>query len=618
MTRAPRLQRWRARARLRDRFGLWYHTEYVAPCLGRTARVPGIDLARSERAIAYIVDRGLARVDDIRQPDLAAIPDLARVHSSAYLESTARPEVLGHVFGLEAHTVDVDCLLRAQRRAVGGTIGAATWAVEREGRIAFNLGGGFHHAEPEMGSGFCVYNDVAVAIRALRAGGMASPIAIVDLDYHQGNGNIVSFAQDPSVLTFSIHGSVWSHAAALSDEQVLLPPETGDAAYLRALDGTLRPRLEAHRPALIFYIAGNDVLFGDALGGFSLTTGGVLSRDRLVVETARDLGSAVVVTLGGGYSTRAWRATADFVCWLLTGAVSEEARADLDPEVRQSFERIAQTLGARELQGEPAALELTEQDILGDLGVRPAHRRLLGYYTADGVELAFERYGIFDALRARGFSDLRVTVEPDDPDHQRVFVDGRKAGARHLLIETVLRKRRIVARDRSALPSLEMLSVEWLLLQDPTEAFSLRRPRLPGQSHPGLGLLPEIVELLRQICRRLDLDGVLFQPSHYHVAALGADHGRFLDPAVQGRFDAMRAALAERDLADASLLLESGQVRDRAGSRLSWQPAAFAAAVSPPLIEYLESPAYETERRAAREAARCELEPTATARAARS
>ncbi|TFH29608.1 MAG: histone deacetylase, partial [Myxococcales bacterium] len=205
------LQRQKAQRRLRDQVGLWYHPQYKAEALVESARVPGIEVARGEKILGSLSAEGLLRPKRVRPAPLIALADLARAHADSYLEKTARPEYLGRIFGLEAHDIDVDSLLIAQRRQVGGTVEAARWALEDSRRIGFNIGGGFHHAEPEAGAGFCVYNDVAVAIAALRADGFDAPVAIIDLDYHQGNGNIVAFEADDSVLTYSIHGSVWSH-----------------------------------------------------------------------------------------------------------------------------------------------------------------------------------------------------------------------------------------------------------------------------------------------------------------------------------------------------------------------------------------------------------------------
>ncbi|MBW1830606.1 MAG: hypothetical protein JRJ10_02735, partial [Deltaproteobacteria bacterium] len=257
--------------------GLWYHPQYKVEALAETARVPGVEVERGEKILGSLRAEGLIGPRQVRPAPLAALADLAKVHAESYLDQTARPEYLGRIFGLEAQFVDVDPVLIAQRRQVGGTVACALWAVGSPKRVAFNIGGGFHHAEPEAGTGFCVYNDIAVAIASLREDGFEAHIAIVDLDYHQGNGNLVTFEHDDTVFTYSIHGSVWSHVEAATDQQFLLASGTDDTAYLRELRETLPAALEKFEPGLIFYVAGNDVLKGDRLGEFALTREGVLA-----------------------------------------------------------------------------------------------------------------------------------------------------------------------------------------------------------------------------------------------------------------------------------------------------------------------------------------------------
>src|SRR5687768_16642168 len=147
-----------------SRVRLWYHPEYAPAMLAESARVEGLDPRRGERILLELVEEGLLRPSDVRRAPIAAVGDLLRFHPLSYLEATADRERLARIFGLPSEQVDVDQLLRAQRRAVGGTLEAALAAVHTGSLCAINLGGGFHHAEPEMGSGFCVYNDVGVAI----------------------------------------------------------------------------------------------------------------------------------------------------------------------------------------------------------------------------------------------------------------------------------------------------------------------------------------------------------------------------------------------------------------------------------------------------------------------
>ena len=592
--------------------GLWYHPRYRVEALGETARVPGVEIARGEKILGVLGAEGLIGPKQVRPSGLISLADLARVHSEAYLDQTARAESLGQIFGLEAHFIDVDPVLIAQRRQVSGTVEGAVWAAKDPKKVAFNIGGGFHHAEPESGSGFCVYNDVAVAIALLRERGFDAPIAIIDLDYHQGNGNIVTFEDDETVFTYSIHGSVWSHVEAAMDQQFLLPSHTDDEAYLQTLNDTLPASIEEVRPGLIFYVAGNDVLTGDRLGDFALTRNGVLERDRFVIELARRHECPAVVTLGGGYSDDAWRASANFIRWLLT----DEDRITEDDE-KSLFERyaeIAAELDPSELQRSSSEWELSEADILGDLsGPRYRSTRILDYYSRHGIEFALEKYGVNQEIRKLGFTDMRLTCDPADPDRQHLTVHATKDGAEHLLFDQVLRR---VQRDapEGLEPSepLRLLYIEWMLLQNPTEAFSLREPQWPGQEHPGLGVGEEAMLMLFQGATRLGLDGLAHHPSHYHIAFIGGGQSFFLDPSLQGRFEALREVLAPLDLAEAAWKMERGEVCWSDGEAVEWIPEDMVVPTSERLFAYLGSRHYQEPRAAALEEARARgivLEP---------
>ena len=156
-----------------------------------------------------------------------------------------------------------------------------------------------------------------------------------------------------------------------------------------------------------------------------------------------------------------------------------------------------------------------------------------------------------------------------------------------------------VARSRRVVPGHEMLFVEWLLLQNPRATFSADHPRLPGQDHPGLGMLREVYGWLIVLCEALHLDGIAFVPSHYYMAALGRRLLRFLDPAAQARFEAMHDVLDRLTLAEASHALEAGQIRDaKTGTPAEWQPSVMVVPVSRRLRGLLEAPEY-AERRVA-------------------
>ncbi|MCK6545015.1 histone deacetylase [Myxococcota bacterium] len=554
------VRRLRAARRLERDVGVWYHSAYAAHGMSATSRVSNVDPTRGETVISMLAEEGLLRPGDVRASPPVSVEELALFHPITYLERSADPDVLGHIFGLEPADVDVDRLLVAQRRAVGGTISAARSVVARERRVTFNLGGGFHHAEHDRGSGFCVYNDIAVAIAVLRREGFSGKIAIVDLDFHQGNGNLLGFVEDATVLNYSIHGSVWSHVEASRARQILVQPGTGDDAYLAVLDASLLPALEEHEAELVFYVAGNDVLRGDRLGTFNLSLQGVLERDRRVFDAAERIGAPLVVTMGGGYSQEAWVASANFLRFALCG---EERARPSRPTVRASFERIAREIDPLELQRDDKAAEeplLTAAD-LEDLFGRPARKnRALDFYTVQGIEFAFERYGILAKIRERGFVDLTFHLDGRDPTHQVLRLHARR---RHhtqmlLLMELVVAKvtKRLPVGDDGAMADVPLLAVEWLLLQDPTAHFSLERPQLPGQEHPGLGISEEIQELLVRVCARLSLEGIYDRPSHYHNAWASRLAFHFVSPEHEGRFLAMEAVVRDLSIHEASWLIE--------------------------------------------------------------
>ena len=607
------LQRRKAHRRLRDELGLWYHPQYKVEALAETSRVPGVEVARGEMILGALSAEGLIGPKLVRPAPLISWADLAKAHSETYLDQTARPEYLGRIFGLETQFVDVDPVLIAQRRQVGGTVEAARWAIGNEDRVAFNIGGGFHHAEPESGMGFCVYNDIAVAIACLRADGFDAPIAIVDLDYHQGNGNIVTFEEDRTVCTYSMHGSVWSHVEAAADRQFLMPPATDDSAYLHELRETLPAALDAIDPGLLFYVSGNDVLKGDRLGEFMLTREGVLERDCFVVEQARKRACPVVVTLGGGYSDDAWRSSRDFIRWLLTDA-AEVAEAPTT-SIYEQYAQIAQELDPYDLQRPSGEWEISEADLMGDLGGPPNRStRILDYYSHHGLEFALERYGIMDEIRARGFADPHLTIDPSDPQRQHLTLHATKAGKEHLLFDQVLSRVARPTREGLEPPGdIRLLYVEWMMLQNPTEDFSLRHPQWPGQDHPGLGIGEKVIHLLLQGATRLKLDGLAHHPSRYHIAFIGRGQSFFLDPNVQGRFEAIREVLTPHDLADAAWKMERGEVCWSDGEPIEWIPEDMVIPTSDRLFAYLGSVQYQQLRAEALERARergIVLEPT--------
>ncbi|HXB70201.1 MAG TPA: histone deacetylase [Candidatus Acidoferrales bacterium] len=193
-----------------------------------------------------------------------------------------------------------EALTRRTLASVGGTLAAATDALASG--FGGNLAGGTHHAHRTEGAGFCVFNDLAVAILALRRDGRARRAAVLDLDVHQGDGTASIFAGDPDVLTISVHAeNNFPFRKQRSRMDIGLPDGTGDEVYLSRVSDLL-PNVVDFRPDVIFYQSGVDGLAGDRLGRLALTHAGLVERDRLVFEISRLHRIPVVVTLGGGYA----------------------------------------------------------------------------------------------------------------------------------------------------------------------------------------------------------------------------------------------------------------------------------------------------------------------------
>ena len=252
-----------------------------------------------------LLERGMIGEPDVLTPDEAAFEDLARVHTSGYLAKLFGPGLSAG----EQRRLGVPWsarLLRRSRLAVQGTLQASRAAL-RDG-LGGNLAGGTHHAFADRGEGFCVLNDVAVAIRALRADAAIERALVVDLDVHQGNGTAAIFDGDAGVYTFSMHGERNYPAQKMhSSCDVGLPDGTGDEAYLAELAQRLPGMLRGFAPDLVFYLAGVDVAADDRYGRFALTDAGVRARDRFVVECVRGAGCPLVLTLAGGYAASARR-----------------------------------------------------------------------------------------------------------------------------------------------------------------------------------------------------------------------------------------------------------------------------------------------------------------------
>jgi len=224
--------------------------------------------------------------------------DVMLVHDRAYV-SAVREGTLSESAVRRLGFPWSDSLVTRAQRSVGGTLAALAWATSHG--AAGHIAGGTHHAFRDRGEGFCVFNDIAVAIAVARRDHGLHRAAVVDLDVHQGNGTAAICADDPDVFTLSLHGARnYPFAKEASSRDIALPDGTGDATYLAALAPALE-EVAAFAPDVLFYQAGVDTLAGDRLGRMALTHGGLAKRDALVYALAQKLRVPLVVTLGGGY-----------------------------------------------------------------------------------------------------------------------------------------------------------------------------------------------------------------------------------------------------------------------------------------------------------------------------
>jgi acetoin utilization deacetylase AcuC-like enzyme len=251
---------------------------------------------------AALLAEGIAEEGDFLQPEPAPDEEILRVHTAAYVDKLRKDSLtLSERMKLEIPLSEPT--REAFWLAAGGSILAGRKALE-DG-FAANLSGGFHHAYPGHGEGFCMIHDVAVAIRSLQAAGKIRTAMTVDTDVHHGNGTAAIFGDDKSVFTLSIHQeNNYPMPKPPSDEDIGLADGTGDHEYLEALEGGLLLSLGRMTPDLIFYVGGADPYREDQLGGLALTIEGLQRRDRLVFEHARRRGIPVASTLAGGYARR--------------------------------------------------------------------------------------------------------------------------------------------------------------------------------------------------------------------------------------------------------------------------------------------------------------------------
>jgi len=272
---------------------IYAHTSFVLP-LPAGHRFPMSKYARLRERVSGFA-AALMHV-----PEAAGDAELRRAHDEGYIDAVSRgtlDERAQRRIGFPWSPAMVE----RSRRSAGATLAACRHALDAG--LGINLAGGTHHAHRAHGEGFCVFNDAAVAARAMQVEGRARRVLVVDLDVHQGDGTAAIFDGDADVTTLSVHGRQnFPFRKARSSIDVELDDGTGDDAYLATLGAVLPRAIDRARPDLAIYLAGADPYAGDRLGRLSLTKAGLADRDRLVLERLAAQGIPVAIAMAGGYA----------------------------------------------------------------------------------------------------------------------------------------------------------------------------------------------------------------------------------------------------------------------------------------------------------------------------
>jgi acetoin utilization deacetylase AcuC-like enzyme len=276
-----------------------FHPEYQAAVRG------SFPMSKHALLRDLLLAEGVLSSADLLEPQPIELEDALLVHDRDYLNKLQS----GNLSGAEQRRIGLswsEALWRRSRLASGGTLLAARHAL-RDG-VAGNLAGGAHHAFADHGEGFCLLNDVAIAIRKLRKESVIARAVIIDLDVHQGNGTAVIFEAEPEIFTFSIHAERNYPLVKLrSTLDVALREGAGDSEFLETLHKHLPVVLDHANADIAFYLAGVDVAQGDRFGKLSLTEDGIRRREQLVIHAVRARGVPLVIVLAGGYAVNPGR-----------------------------------------------------------------------------------------------------------------------------------------------------------------------------------------------------------------------------------------------------------------------------------------------------------------------
>jgi acetoin utilization deacetylase AcuC-like enzyme len=264
------------------------------------------DPQRYKKIRDHLIAEGLLRYRDFVKPPSVSREQLRLVHTDEYVQKLSDPISVAGLFGIGNASPWDNSLSEFFKTISGGTVWGALEMLRRPEIPVFNLAGGFHHAHPDKAEGYCLINDVVIAIRCMRKRNEKLKIMVVDLDYHQGNGILRLLKEDKLSYTFSIDAVRWIDC--LKGNNTMLKVEKGceDDEYLELLTENLPLVLDDFRPDVLIYLAGADVFADDFLGDLNLSEAGMLKRDMFVFDSARERGISILSLPAGGYGEKSW------------------------------------------------------------------------------------------------------------------------------------------------------------------------------------------------------------------------------------------------------------------------------------------------------------------------
>jgi len=291
---------------------LIFRNEY---CLGFTGndQYAMIDPNRFRKIRNSLHENRLAKFREFIKPPMISYDQLELVHTKEYLSRVKDPVSLGRELGLSYLEPWDDHYINYYRAMTGGTVFGLQQALKEPKKPVFNFGGGFHHAHADKAEGFCLLNDTVMAIRCARKKKPDLKVLIVDLDYHQGNGNLILLRDDKLSFTFSMHALAWAEIEKNENMEILLPENCEDEAYITTLKQKLPEAFAAFQPEAVIYIAGADPFAEDTLCDFKITEEGMLERDMFVYQESTKRNLPFLVLAAGGYGPHSWKPYYNFI-----------------------------------------------------------------------------------------------------------------------------------------------------------------------------------------------------------------------------------------------------------------------------------------------------------------